>query len=713
MVDLTDTPAYPINSTQRLGFNFVLLTPYFVSCYSFSLKHDMGNDVTESVIEKKLSQNVGIPQYFDETNPLFARVMGMTNLAVAIFDQELNLKFYNNKALEFFEIENTDFDKNYSFNEIAKTFLSDDTTEILGPLQVQGFIEDNIDGAAHTTNEVKLTTRKGLRLHIKRKSLDGLNIITAQDITENYIRNQTLSIALETGQAGYFHYNLKTKKYKIQSDYLRKQLTEKQMKKADEDGFLSIIHPADKNGTLQAWNNAKSTGLATEKVCRIMTGKGRNIWMRWHFKPQYSSKGKLIGYNCFFKDISKALEIRDALRQSKEDAERALKIKNDFLARLAHEIRTPMNGVIGIADALIHHNSDPVINPKLELIQSSADKILRIVDETLSHTKLHADKLTLDSNPASPGKSVEDVINLWEQKALQNNINLTSVISPDVPEEIIFDKFRYEQCINNLISNAVKFTPNGSIKVILTTTQKENEKPQLIFAVQDDGIGMTDDQQSQIFEAYTQADKSISGRFGGTGLGMTITKEIIELMGGSIYVRSKLGHGSIFVLSLPYSVDEAESFEEDYNELVDKILEEAKPEETNYSGLRVLVVDDNSTNHVVVTSLIESLVAEVHLASNGQEAIDLLKTTEIDVVLMDIHMPVMDGIEATLSIRASTETWSDVPIIALTADPEYQQKRLCKNIGMNDALTKPVKLSDILHSFDNVMTNTRQDDVAA
>ena len=150
MVDLTDTPAYPINSTQRLGFNFVLLTPYFVSCYSFSLKHDMGNDVTESVIEKKLSQNVGIPQYFDETNPLFARVMGMTNLAVAIFDQELNLKFYNNKALEFFEIENTDFDKNYSFNEIAKTFLSDDTTEILGPLQVQGFIEDNIDGAAHT-----------------------------------------------------------------------------------------------------------------------------------------------------------------------------------------------------------------------------------------------------------------------------------------------------------------------------------------------------------------------------------------------------------------------------------------------------------------------------------------------------------------------------------------------------------------------------------
>ena len=669
--------------------------------------------MTEGIIKEGLPQSIETPQYFDETNPLFARVMGMTNLAVAIFDQNLNLKFYNEMALQYFEVEDADFDKNQSFTDIAKTFSSSQTTDILGPLQVQGFIENSSDDTDNTTNEVKLTTRKGLRLHIKRKTLDGLNIITAQDITENYIRNQTLSIALETGQAGYFNYNIKTKKYKIHSDYLRKQLTEKQMKKADEEGFLSIIHPGDKNGAIEAWNNTKSTGVATEKVCRIMTGKGRNIWMRWHFKPQYSRKGKLVGYNCFFKDISKALEIRDALRQSKEDAERALKIKNDFLARLAHEIRTPMNGVIGIADALIHHNSDPVINPKLELIQSSADKILRIVDETLNHTKLHADKLTLDSNPASPVKSVKDVMNLWEQKALQNNINLTSVVSPDVPDEIIFDKFRYEQCINNLISNAVKFTPNGSIKVILTTTQKENEKPQLIFAVQDNGIGMTDDQQSQIFEAYTQADKSISGRFGGTGLGMTITKEIIELMGGSIYVRSKLGNGSIFVLSLPYTEDEKESFEEDCNELVDQILEEAKPEDTNYSRLKVLVVDDNSTNHVVVTSLIESLVAEVHLASNGQEAIDVLKTKDIDVVLMDIHMPVMDGIEATLSIRASTEPWSEVLIIALTADPEYQQKRLCKNIGMDDALAKPVKLSDILQSFDNVMTINRQDNVAA
>ena len=189
--------------------------------------------MTEGIIKEELPQSIETPQYFDETNPLFARVMGMTNLAVAIFDQNLNLKFYNEMALQYFEVEDADFDKNQSFTDIAKTFSSIQTTDILGPLQVQGFIENSSDDTDNTTNEVKLTTRKGLRLHIKRKTLDGLNIITAQDITENYIRNQTLSIALETGQAGYFNYNIKTKKYKIHSDYLRKQLTEKQMKKAD------------------------------------------------------------------------------------------------------------------------------------------------------------------------------------------------------------------------------------------------------------------------------------------------------------------------------------------------------------------------------------------------------------------------------------------------------------------------------------------------
>ena len=288
-------------------------------------------------------------------------------------------------------------------------------------------------------------------------------------------------------------------------------------------------------------------------------------------------------------------------------------------------------------------------------------------------------------------------------------------IDPSVPEEIDFDHFRYEQCLNNLLSNALKFTPNGVVKVVLTTLKSQTGSNQLVLAVKDNGIGMTAEQQRQIFEAYTQADKSISRRFGGTGLGMTITKEIIEKMGGAISVRSTLGQGTVFALTLPYSTKQEilENPKQESASLVEKMLKEAKPEPSNYSELRVLVADDNSTNHMVVNSLISSLVKEVHTANNGQEVIDILKTTEIDIVLMDIHMPVMDGIESTLFIRGAGEPWSDVLIIALTADPQYQQKRLCKNIGMDEALAKPVKLGDLLSAFDNVLKIERLQEAAA
>ena len=670
--------------------------------------------MSEGLTQQTANRPVDLPKSLDKTDPVFGQIMDMSELALVIFDEALKLQYYNANAIEYFELEISDFGENYSYDNIADTLASKNSALGVDPDVIKNFFKQTFDGETPTSDgETMMTMPSGRRLQIKRRFSGGMHVLTAQDITQAELHKSTLSIALESGRAGFCIYNCDTQNFEISSDYLKKQLTDKQMKRAREKGIFSIMHPKDKDSAFQEWQTALKTGKAFETVSRIMTGNGQNIWMRWHCRPQHTQNGKLVGFNCFFEDITKELEIREAIRQAKENAEDSLKMKNDFLGRLAHEIRTPMNGVIGIADALIHHHADESINPKLELIQSSADKILRILDETLNHTKLHADKLTLDSKSASPINSVKDVLNLWEQKALQNNIKLSMVISPTVPEEITFDKFRYEQCINNLISNAVKFTPNGNIKVMLTTTQKEGGKPRLIFAVQDDGIGMTDEQQAQIFEAYTQGDKSIAGRFGGTGLGMTITKEIIELMGGSISVRSQLGKGSVFVLSLPYTENTEEAFEEDCNHLVDQLLEEAQPEPTSYSKLKILVADDNSTNHMVVMSLIDSLVAEVHLASDGQQAIDILKTTDIDIVLMDIHMPVMDGIEATLSIRSSEEAWSDVSIIALTADPQYQQKRLCKNIGMDEALAKPVKLSDILEAFDNVLKIDRTNELAA
>ena len=670
--------------------------------------------MSEEITQQTIDISITTPKLLDKTDPVFGKIMDMSDLALVIFDQALNLEYYNKNAAEFFELNRNDFNQDYSLDNIAEKIATSKNSQNIDLATIKKFISHSFDGLDNTSiNEMKITMPSGRRLLVKRRLVGNQYVITAQDITQAQIHENTLSIALESGQAGYANYICETGKFEISSKYLKKQLTVNQMNLINAEGIFAIIHPADKDAAMRDWQNALKTGKPYGSVNRIVTGRGQNLWMRWHCQPQHAENGKLVSFNCFFEDITSELKIRETLRQSKELAEKSLKAKNDFLSRLAHEIRTPMNGVIGIADALIYHHADESINPKLELIQSSADKILRIVDETLDHTKLHADKLTLDSKSACPAQSVEDVVNLWQHKALENNIKLSFTIAPSVPEEIIFDKFRYEQCINNLISNAIKFTPNGVIKVVLTTAEKDKANPRLIFAIQDNGIGMSDEQQKNIFEAYVQGDKSIAGRFGGTGLGMSITKEIIELMGGTISVRSELGKGSVFILTLPYKQNMEESSKENSEQLVNKLLEDAKPKPTNYSSLRVLVADDNATNHMVVVSLIESIVAEVHLASDGQEAIDVLKSNEIDIVLMDIHMPVMDGIEATLSIRSSEEAWSDVLIIALTADPQYQQKRLCKNIGMDDALAKPVKLSDILSAFDNVLNIDKTIEVAA
>lgn len=651
------------------------------------------------------------PSESDDNNRFYwlSRVSDVSGLGIILFSEELGLEFYNSLASKHFELDPQDFaegSRYQSFLEYmaergdfgagkSQTFV-DQVTKILNTQK------SHIDG---DVAQLKLTMPSGRRLFISQiLDQNGKLLLTSKDISREEQKSQVLDTALMSGGSGYWYFNKETNDLTLRSNYLEKHLSHRQMERARKKGVLCIIHPDDYAGAKKVWEQGLVDGKECSHTCRILTGNGNSMWLRWKAEPHASDTGKLLGFTCFFEDITQELETNDALRKAKEAAEKSLKIKNDFLARLSHEVRTPMNGVIGIADALIHHHANDEINPKLEIIQSSAEKILRIVDDTLSHTKLNAEKITLELASASPAKSVENVVRLWEHKALKNNITLDFNIDKSVPEKIIFDHFRYEQCLNNLLSNAIKFSPNGSVSVILTTVEKDGHPPRLVLAVKDTGIGMTPEQQKQIFEAYTQADKSIARRFGGTGLGMTITKEIIEFMGGTISLRSQSGKGTVFALTLPIQSIEAEQNEGNSQALVNQILEDAKPEATNYSALRVLVVDDNSTNHMVVTSLLESLVGEIHIANNGQHAIDILKTTPIDIVLMDIHMPVMDGIEATLAIRASSEPWADVLIIALTADPQYQQIRLCKNIGMDDALPKPVKLVDLLSAFDNVLS---------
>ncbi len=555
-----------------------------------------------------------------------------------------------------------------------------------------------------------ITPPNGLTLDIRtRVDSSGRITLTIQDVSVSHRKEEVFKMALELGKSGYCSYNFDTEEIGLNSQYLKDLVTQEEYAEIKENGFWALIHSDDMPDAKIVWENAMRKRIPYDRTVRVKINKTELRYFRFLAKPLVTEGGRLTNVVCFFEDVTSELALQEDLRQAKDQAEKTLQAQNNFLARLSHEIRTPMNAVIGITDALVQHSPDPSITSKLQLIQSSADNIMNILDGTLSHTTLDADKLMLDPKPGNPRETVKGICELWGPQAQKNGTTIRCHIDDKTPEKVTFDRFRYEQCLNNLLSNAVKFTPNGVIHVILTLAGEDGPKPRLVLAVKDTGIGMTEEQQSRIFEAYAQADSSISSRFGGTGLGMNIAKRIIEMMGGSITVKSEMGKGTIFALSLPVEIEKKVVAKPETAEdsIVDHIFTKSEKEASPYETLKVLVADDNPTNHLVVESLLQSVVGKIYKANNGQEVLDILEVQDIDIVLMDIHMPVMDGIEATLAIRSSPKHWSDILIIAVTADPQYQQLRLCKNIGMDESLAKPIKLTSILEAFDRVLNLDR------
>ena len=615
------------------------------------------------------------------------------------------------------------------------------------------------------TQIINAVTPTGRHIDI-RVSLgrDDSYLLLMRDITTEELKRRALETALQVGQSGYWFYNLNTKEFHLRADSIQKYFSAESFEKIKREGFLDVIHPDDLDRANAAINTSIKTRIPQVLAIRIVGDDGTEIWLKSNIMPNIDEGGRVRSLSCFITNISQQMKIEQDLRTARAEAELSLKAKNEFLGRLSHEVRTPLNAVIGMADALVHNCRDASILPQLSLIQNSAEKVMEMVDGTLEHTKLADDAVELNLRDCSPKALVESIYKKWIDKAEANKTKLSLLVHPDVPETMAFDDYRYEQCLSNLLSNAIKFTPGGQVKIMLATNGKGTNR-QVVVAVRDNGIGMTQESLSEIFLPFKQADNSISGRFGGTGLGLSIVKDLVELMGGRINVSSEVGKGTMFAIAMPITAateedatpgrrdkpdtarmtakalpvsapstpqaapitaqitppqvsNEAPQTKTDQkptpasentpqetlsDNQVQKPTEKIAEKTSQYSDLRVLIVDDNATNHIVVSSLLSRVVGEITTALNGQDALDKLQEKEFDVVLMDIHMPVMDGIETTLAIRSEPSSFQNVPIIALTADPQYQQARLCRNIGMNSSLGKPIKLASLLQSFDDVL----------
>ena len=368
----------------------------------------------------------------------------------------------------------------------------------------------------------------------------------------------------------------------------------------------------------------------------------------------------------------------ELLEASRAEAVAANQAKSSFLALMSHELRTPMTGVLGMARALEMEQLSPRQTQQVRILRRSGEGLLTLLNDILDVSKIEAGKLDLESVPFDLAAKVEHIREHWSQAAEAKGLVLTCALEPSGPTWLLGDPTRLRQIMMNLISNALKFTQAGEVALVVTVRDQPDGLAQLRIAVSDTGVGMTLEAQARLFEAFAQADASIARRFGGSGLGLSICRRLARMMGGDISVVSRAGQGSTFTvdLRLPRCPAEPE-------------LEEQTPT-VDLTGYRVLIVDDNATNRIVGQTLLEAFGCTVTTAEDGFEALARLRAERFDAVLMDIHMPRMDGLAACEAIRALGGPASTVPIIALSADVMPQQIERCRRAGMVDHIAKPI-----------------------
>jgi signal transduction histidine kinase/CheY-like chemotaxis protein len=389
-------------------------------------------------------------------------------------------------------------------------------------------------------------------------------------------------------------------------------------------------------------------------------------------------------------------ERTDQLEEAMRTAQAASQAKSEFLANISHELRTPMNGVLGMLEIALDRELTPELAEQLQTAQSCAYALLSLLNDILDLSKIEAGKMTLERIPFDLRVLLADCIKAHQPKAAQNSVALRSEMSPDLPQEIQGDPLRIRQIVANLVSNAVKFTEHGGVEVRAGGKFTQPGQFLLEITVQDSGTGIPADKLLHIFNKFTQADGSVSRRFGGTGLGLAITRSLVDLHGGDVKVESELGRGSTFTVTLPCEAG-AVTDDSQGTRLTDAVP--SKPE-TSSSAARILVVEDNHVNQKVVTAVLRKRGFSIELANDGQEALNKLEMGGIfDLILMDVQMPVLDGLEATRLIRKEAR-WNSLPIIAMTAHAMNGDKERCLEAGMNGYISKPVHPSLLLSTVD-------------
>jgi PAS domain S-box-containing protein len=454
-----------------------------------------------------------------------------------------------------------------------------------------------------------------------------------------------------------------------------------------ENARILIVNEED-NSSFDIQNDMRKEGKTSVYETKIKTKSGENKWVIISGAPIYNEYNEVIGSIGIHVDISNQKKMEEALIDATEKAQTSVKSKELFLANMSHEIRTPMNVIIGMAELLNESRLTEMQQKYLNAICHSSENLLTLINSILDYSKIEANQLTIENLDIDFYVFFENLKLSFLPYAQEKGINFKMNVLKGVCDNLVGDRHKINQVLVNLINNAIKFTDVGAVIVNCSVAASTKSYQMLKFEVIDTGIGIAKNNLEMVFQTFKQEDSSIARKYGGTGLGLSICKGIIHSLGGEITVESEKNKGSTFSFCLKFKRKLTKG------NIVEPII---KAEPRMFNEVKILIAEDNQLNQMLIKAILDKESIQYDLAENGVQVLEKLKSAHFDLILMDIQMPIMDGINATIEIRNQLK--SSIPIIALTANASVTDELKYKEVGMNDHLSKPFKREDLFNKI--------------
>ena len=545
---------------------------------------------------------------------------------------------------------------------------------------------------------VPFVSARGTRLWLRvlgiAERAAGMTICVSgayQDVTPTQLIQERLRRTILGTQDGVWEQDLETDDVWISPRFRQLLGHDESSLPSSPDLFERLLHPEDRTSFAAERAAHLISEVPFDIEVRLRTRDGTYKWVGVRAAAQSAAAGTPATLSGSIRDLTRARAAEEALISAKEAAAEASRVKSAFVANMSHEIRTPMNGVLGMTELLLDTELNTTQREFGETIRSSATALLRVLNDVLDFSKIEAGKLEIERAPFELRKCIEDVGSIMGLQASRKGIEFVVNVDTGTPPRVVGDSHRLRQILVNLCGNALKFTSCGKVTVEVFPIASPPAEPRIRFEVRDTGIGMSPETRARLFSPFMQADASITRDFGGTGLGLSIVHRLIDLMEGHIEVESEPGYGSTFSFVLPLSAVVEET----------SVVTPRADARNQFQG-HVLVVEDNEVNQKIARRFLERFGCDVTVAADGRAGLAAWAAGHVDLILMDVQMPVMDGLSATREIRRRTGMRARTPVVALTASAMTGDLERCLDAGMDGLLAKPletIRLQEVLERF--------------